>query len=84
MRGKPENLRPRTTPAPTMSAADFRSQLRELGLSQAWLARKLGKAPHTVGKWAGGELRVPEYVAFTLELLNTIRRTEENLRQLRD
>jgi len=56
-----------------MSGAEFSVRLRDLGVSNAWLARKLGKAPHTVGKWAHGELRVPEYVAFVLDLLLSIR-----------
>ena len=52
-----------------MTAADFRQALRELGISQAWLADKLRVAPSTVNHWATGKVRVQPWVAFVIELL---------------
>lgn len=77
MRGKPANLKARKTPPITMPASQFRRWLDEAGISKAWLARKLGKAPHTVGKWADGRLRVPEYAVAYLELMRAIQQVEE-------
>lgn len=70
-------------PAPSaMPPAAFRATLRELGLSRAWLADKLGKNAHTVGKWASGESPVPQYAAFVLDLLASIREAEKKLHDL--
>ncbi len=67
-----------------MPAAEFRARLKELGWSQARLADKLEKAPHTIGKWANGELHVPGYMRFVFELLYGISAAEKKLRELHE
>ena len=41
----------------------FRSQLKELGISQAQLARDIGMSPMTVSRWATGAQR-PDGIVF--------------------
>ncbi len=52
-----------------MTPTEFRSALRTLGVSQRWLADKLGVDFRTVNRWANGKLPVPQYAQFPLELL---------------
>jgi transcriptional regulator with XRE-family HTH domain len=52
-----------------MTNLEFRSTLKSLGIRQRWLAERLGMAPQTINRWATGELPVPPYVPFVLELL---------------
>lgn len=52
-----------------MTAAELRTALRELRLSQRELARRLGVVPVTVNRWLGGELPVPGYASYVAELL---------------
>ena len=54
---------------PRMTADEFRAALKALGITQKWLAGRLGVAPQTVNRWVSGELAVPRYAAFALELL---------------
>jgi len=67
-----------------MPAAEFRTRLRNLGWSQATLATKLRNNPHTVGKWASGEINVPGFMWLVFELLDGIRDAEKNLREMRE
>lgn len=55
-----------------MDATEFRSALKDLGLRQNWLAERLGVHWTTVSRWANGELAVPPYASFVLELLRLI------------
>jgi DNA-binding transcriptional regulator YiaG len=52
-----------------MTALEFRAALKTLGVSQRWLASRLGVGPVTVWRWARGDLPVPQYAVFALELL---------------
>jgi len=55
-----------------MTAPEFRAALKTLGVSQRWLAARLGVDPVTVWRWARGDLPVPQYAAFALELLSEL------------
>lgn len=54
-----------------MTATQFRSTLKALGLTQRSFAspERLGVDVHTVNRWATGALPVPRYAAYALELL---------------
>lgn len=52
-----------------MTGPEFRAALKSLGLSQRSLAEHLGVRTSTVNRWAMGELPVPQYAAYVLELL---------------
>jgi transcriptional regulator with XRE-family HTH domain len=52
-----------------MSAADFRAELRELGLLQKDIARLLGVKPPQVNRWATGRAAVPRYAVLVLLLM---------------
>jgi len=52
-----------------LTALEFRAALETLGVSQRLLAFRLGVAPVTVWRWAGGDLPVPQYAVYALELL---------------
>ena len=54
----------------TLSSPEFRAALKTLGVSQAWLAARLGVDRITVWRWAKGDTPVPQYAIFTLELLS--------------
>ena len=62
-----------------MAPADFRARLKDLGISHASLARRLGKNSHTVGKWADGTTPVPLYAAYVLDLLHRLGEIEKNI-----
>jgi DNA-binding transcriptional regulator YiaG len=55
-----------------MTAPELRAELQALGLSQRWLAGRLGVAANTVNRWASGELAVPQYAVAYLELLRKV------------
>ena len=51
-----------------MTALEFTTTLRSLGLSQIAFARELGLNVNTVNRWATGKLPVPQYaVAYLRE-----------------
>jgi transcriptional regulator with XRE-family HTH domain len=52
-----------------LTAPEFRAALKALGVSQKWLAERLGVDPVTVWRWAAGAMPVPQYAVFALELL---------------
>lgn len=52
-----------------MTPETFRSTLKALGLSQRSFASRLGVNVHTVNRWALGQLPVPRYAEYVLELL---------------
>lgn len=52
-----------------MTAAEFRAELRRLGLAQLEIADRLGVTPDTVSRWATGKVPVPRYAEYVLELL---------------
>ena len=52
-----------------MTAAEYRSALVTLGLTQEWAARLLGVHPLTSHRWATGENRVHETAARFLRFL---------------
>jgi DNA-binding transcriptional regulator YiaG len=58
----------KTPQSRTMTAQEFRTTIRALGISQRALAKRLGLAVSTVNRWAVGEAPVPEYaIAFIQE-----------------
>jgi DNA-binding transcriptional regulator YiaG len=50
-----------------MTPAEFRGEIRALGLSQRALAATLGLAISTVNRWAVGQADVPQYAVAYLE-----------------
>ena len=52
-----------------MTNTEFRVAMKSLGVSQNWLAERLGVHWVTVSRWANGALEVPPYASFTLDLL---------------
>lgn len=65
---------------PTMTPAEFRAALRDIGISQAWLAGKLQLATSTVSHWATGKVPVQPWVPFVLDLLRERREIANRLR----
>lgn len=61
-----------TIPAPTMTGPELKDALRELGISQKWLAHMLGVAVPTMWRWCQGEWPIPEYLVFTIRLLRLL------------
>lgn len=55
-----------------MTAPEFRAALKALSITQKFLADKLGLDKTTVWRWARGDTPVPQYAAFTLELLHEL------------
>jgi transcriptional regulator with XRE-family HTH domain len=55
-----------------MTEIEFCATLDRLKLSRRQLALRLGVAESTVRRWACGELPVPRYAAYVLELLDTL------------
>jgi DNA-binding transcriptional regulator YiaG len=55
-----------------MTALEFRAELRRLGLTQVWLAQRLGVRTTTVNRWAMGTLPVPQYAAYVLWLIGEL------------
>jgi transcriptional regulator with XRE-family HTH domain len=51
---------------------ELRATLKTLGLTQKWLAERMGVETSTVWRWAHGELPVPQYVVADLKLRRTI------------
>jgi transcriptional regulator with XRE-family HTH domain len=64
-----------------MTASEFRSALKELGITQFWLAIQLGVAISTVNRWATGEVPVSPYVPFVLKLLSQLRTRDQEIRE---
>lgn len=62
-----------------MTAPEFKSALRELGLTQAEFSRRSGVAISTVNRWATGELPVPGWAAWVVRLLRERRDIREKL-----
>lgn len=55
-----------------MTADEFRASLKALGISQRWLAGRLGVNTATVNRWAQGTLPVPQYAVFALSLVEQL------------
>ncbi len=55
-----------------MTADEFRGKLKALGISQKWLADRLGVSAQTVNRWARGTIAVPKHGQFVLELLEVL------------
>jgi transcriptional regulator with XRE-family HTH domain len=55
-----------------MTHAEFRAELKSLGLSQRDLAGALGVATTTVNAWAVGKTTVPQYAVAWLAQRKTI------------
>jgi transcriptional regulator with XRE-family HTH domain len=52
-----------------MTPDQFRATLKSLGLRQTHLAERLGVHRTTVSRWSTGDLAIPRYVEYVLELL---------------
>jgi predicted transcriptional regulator len=57
-----------------MTNLELRASLKALGISQKWLAERLGVSTATVFRWVRGDLSrgdfpVPQYVVAYLELM---------------
>jgi len=52
-----------------MTAEEFRTTVRTLGLRQKLLAQALGVAETTVYRWSRGKVPVPRYAELCLSLL---------------
>lgn len=76
---RPANLRNRTKSTPALSAEEFRSRLKALGISQRQLALRIKNREHTVGAWCNGTSPVPGYAAYILALLERIEQLETEL-----
>lgn len=63
-----------------MTPGEFRAALKALGISQKWLAGRLGVPAPTVNRWATGKHPVAPYVPFVLELLRERREIADKLR----
>lgn len=57
-----------------MTADEFRAALKELGVTQRWLADRLDLLPETVSTWATGRNPVPAYATYVLTLLEQLPR----------
>lgn len=57
-----------------MTPADFRAALKALGITQRWFAERLGVGHVTVCRWASGNLAVPKYAEYVVELLRERKR----------
>jgi transcriptional regulator with XRE-family HTH domain len=55
-----------------LTAAEFRSELRRLNLTQQWFAEQCGFALSAVSKWAQGQQPVPQHVAYIIQLLDRL------------
>jgi DNA-binding transcriptional regulator YiaG len=55
------------------SPGEFRATLKSLGITQRWLAGRLGVETSTVNRWAQGTLPVPQYAVFALILLDYLK-----------
>jgi transcriptional regulator with XRE-family HTH domain len=55
-----------------LTAAEFRSELARLNLTQQWFAEQTGCDKGTVSQWATGVNPVPQYVHFILQLLDRL------------
>jgi transcriptional regulator with XRE-family HTH domain len=55
-----------------MTEIEFCAALDYLKLSRRQLALRLGVAESTVSRWARGELPVPRYAAYVVELLKLL------------
>jgi hypothetical protein len=62
-----------------ITAEEFSTSLKQLGIRQKWLAGRLGVATSTVNRWATGALPVAPYVPFVLELLQERREIRDRL-----
>jgi transcriptional regulator with XRE-family HTH domain len=55
-----------------MTAEEFREALHRQGISQRWLAGRLGADIGNVNRWATGKRPVPDYVPLVLELVRRL------------
>lgn len=55
-----------------LTAAEFKSELARLNLTQQWFAEQCGLEKTTVSQWATGVNPVPQYVYFILQLLDRL------------
>ena len=53
-----------------MTGEQFKAELARMGISQSWLAERLGHSHITVYRWCAGALPIPEYATFCLRLLD--------------
>ncbi len=61
--------------ASTMTAAEFKSIRKALGLSQAALARQLGRSRWTIVEWESGRAVIPHWVPLALKHINAMQPT---------
>ena len=52
-----------------MTSDQLKAALVACGINQAEFGRRLRKPPNTVSRWCIGELPVPGYVEYVLELM---------------
>jgi plasmid maintenance system antidote protein VapI len=55
-----------------MTSSDLRAALETLGVSQRWLASRLGRAATTIQRQCRGEWTITADVAFSVELLQRL------------
>jgi hypothetical protein len=60
-------------------ADNLKSELRELGIRQGWLAIKLGVDRSTITRWQTGDLPTPAYCRSYLDALWLLRRAGQPL-----
>ena len=58
-----------------MKSHELEKKLSSVNLSQAELARRLGKDVTTVNRWIKGRAPVPQYAVAYLEVLSRLRLT---------
>lgn len=56
-----------------MDHTEFRAALKSLGIRQNWLAERVGMKPQVVNRWATGEVPVPPWMPFLIQLLRDSR-----------
>lgn len=52
-----------------MDAPAFREALAAIGMTQVAFAKKVGRNPRTIRRWALGERPIPDHIPLVLELL---------------
>jgi DNA-binding transcriptional regulator YiaG len=56
-------------PSKQMKAREFRSRLKQAGISQRQFALWLGFDVGTVNRWARGRRDIPQYIAVIVDIL---------------
>lgn len=62
-----------------MDGPNLKAALKDIGVTQRWLADQLGLAYSTVSDWARGDTPVPQYAIAYLDLLRAYRIAYLNL-----